>query len=901
MIRTGIQKLNSALYTPRLRYSVVAGLVITVVLLLLWRGDVFMPVRLRANDFYFAPATTSDKIVIIAIDDDSLTRYGRTPVEWSRAAYADLMAVLGDANPRVISMDILFSTTEAEDEAFAEALRTLRQSDARTRIVLADAGINLNPNINTADDWRTLTFESALPLSPILRENADYAGFVNTLPDIDGVIRKQPSLIQTGEAQQFSFSIATYLAYLRIPASAASQVISADGNTLMVTPERQLTVDDYGLWRPYYYGPPSTSTNQTFTTVSLIDVIDGNVDLQIFDDKIVLIGLSNNAGELDKYQVPSATNGSMMSGIEIQANAIESLLNADFVMPLSALWTGVIISLFAFGTSLLYARPRWYFKVALALILVIAWFVFASVLFSLTNISINLFDTVLALVLPLVTAIGIDITLETWQRQQKEFLLSSLQHIAEQRLQLPQAAQYILQDVSNIVPQGKAALYIANDAGGTTGFQRFNQREESPVALSTQDDALLKRYATSQKVTRETGITVIPLAWQNAQQGLLVIEHARRNHLDRTSEQLLKDLAQRLAPNLDNIRLYGEVQRQISLLDAVFGESPAGIAVVDVAGKVVQSNHYLALLLGSTPEAIVGKSLPEMIAYKADNPPLIQQLLSGIRSRRNFDLLEVTIGDTSARIDVAPLQNYALWVVIVGDVTALVELGKLKTQMLRIASHDLKNPLARIIGFATLLDMSATLDNDHQRYVKYIHAAGQEMLNIIDDNLNLDRLRSGKIFLEDVDLTVLVREVCASHQPDIIQKHQTLHLDLPDEAVHGNVDRSYLSQVITNLVGNAIKYTPDEGTISVRLKAEPSQIYFEVQDTGYGIPQEAQAKLFTEFYRVRSAATAHIPGTGLGLSLVKSAIEAHGGVIDFKSEANKGSTFFFTLPREAVD
>lgn len=894
-----MQKLKSSWNAPRLRYSLFAGGIIALILLLIWYGNLFTPTRLRIDDVFYAPAETSDRIVIVAIDDDSLTRYGRTPVEWSRAVYADLIAVLGAGNARVIAFDLLFSTTQPEDEVFAEALANLRQSDARTRIVLADAGINFNPNVVATDDSHVLTYSDRLPLSPILVDNADYLGFANALTDSDGVIRKQPSLIQVNDAQGVSFSIATYLAYLRIPASATSQIISAEGDTLNVTPERQLTVDDYGMWRQYYFGSSSIGEDQTFTTVSLSDVIDGNVDLALFDDKIVLVGLSNNVGELDKYRVPSSA--SLMSGIEIQANAIESLLQARFVEPIAPFAQASIIVLLAVGASLIYARPRWYFKIVLAAGLIFAWFILTSLIYSISTVSISLFDTMLALGIPLIISVGIDITLETVQRQQKEFLLSSLQRIAEQHLQLPQAAQYILEDVGNIVPKATATLLVSGDNGAYHYFHHHAQDgKKSDSKIRTQEVPVLIQQATGQKIIRETGRTLIPLAWQNKQQGLLVIEHPKQTRLDHADEQLLSELTRQLAPNLENMRLYEQTQRQKSLLDAVFAESPAGIAIVDVEGQVVQSNHYLTLLLDAKADTIVGRSLPDLIAKKADDDGFGRQLLDGIRSRQNFDLLEVKLGQTSARIDVAPLQHYALWVVVVGDVTSLVELNKLKTQMLRIASHDLKNPLARIIGFATLVEMDQNLTPEQARYVKFIRSGGDEMLHIIDDNLNLDRLRSGKIFLEDVDFNRLVSEVCASHQPDTIQKQQELVLELPSEPVHVTVDRSYISQAVTNLVGNAIKYTPDNGKIMVRLIVEPKQTRFEVEDTGYGIPAESQEKLFTEFYRAKSRETAHIPGTGLGLSLVKSAIEAHGGKIDFKSVAGEGSTFYFTLPKGAT-
>ena len=344
------------------------------------------------------------------------------------------------------------------------------------------------------------------------------------------------------------------------------------------------------------------------------------------------------------------------------------------------------------------------------------------------------------------------------------------------------------------------------------------------------------------------------------------------------------------------MRLYDEVQRQKTLLDSVFAESPTGIAVIDPAGRIIQSNQELAAFLDTPLDTIRDQLLPDLIAAGNGDAALITTLRNGLRGSIPFHIDEVTLDPNTVRIDLAPLHAYDLWIVMIGDMTAVVELSKLKTQMLRLASHDLKNPLSRVMGFAELLEMVGTLDEEQQRFLNHIKHGADEMLNIINDILNLERLRSGKLALEEIDLTRLTSEVCASHQPDTIQKKQQFEVNLPDQPIHANADTGQLSEAISNLVGNAIKYTPDGGRVTVRLSEEDNLIRFEVEDTGYGISREAQDKLFTEFYRAKSKATEHIGGTGLGLSLVKSVVEAHGGAVGFTSTEGVGSTFYFTLP-----
>ncbi|NDJ61480.1 MAG: CHASE2 domain-containing protein [Chloroflexi bacterium] len=875
----------------------IAGAVLAGVLLLIWRGNLFMALRLRLNDTYFVQQATSGNLVIVAIDDASLAAYGRAPAEWPRRVYADLLNALAGSGARVVAIDLLFSGEAADDALLVDALAALRE--AGTRIVLANAGINSVAAMREQGDLAALQFSTDLSLSPVIADAAAlyYRGYANTIPDIDGVIRRQPSLITVlDEAppdsdfnDHFSFSLATYLAYLRIPAGAASQVLTAEPGALMVA-GRRLSVDAFGLWQLNYFGPPSSPPTEqpaTFPTISLAAIIDQQVDLSQFAGKIVLVGLINTTGLLEQYQVPASTRGDLMAGIEIQANAIESLLQDRAVSTLPDSWQAVLIVGLALAASLIYALPRWYIKVMWAFGLVLVWFFSASATFSTALVMINLFDTSLALILPLGVAIGTDIIRETRLRQRKEFLLDSLRHVAEQRLHIEQIADYILTDLARLVPGAQAALDLHLDGDSCRRFTHDPQRQWPDASAPTAAD-------DSATIIRRDPYTFVPIQWQGRRQGVMLLAHPRR--LSGASQRLLAEFAQQLAPHIDNLTLYYALQRQKSLLDSVFAESPAGIAISDDAGQIIQCNDALAPLFDEPDSA--QSTLLELLR-KADDPLLLKRFKDGLASGAAFHFDDVPIGAVSLRIGAAPLRGYGLWTVVLVDVTALVDLSKLKTKMLRLASHDLKNPLSRVSGYAELIDMNGGLSETNQRYLSYIQSAGVDMLNIINDILSLERLRSSKIAAEPVNLSLLVRDVCGSHQPDVIRKQQHFTLELQADDLHVQGDPGQLSQAITNLVGNAIKYTPDAGTIVVRLNADDATLHFAVEDTGYGIPLESQADLFSEFFRAVSTATSHIEGTGLGLSLTKSVIEGHGGTIGFTSIESEGSTFYFTLPRFA--
>jgi signal transduction histidine kinase/CheY-like chemotaxis protein len=226
------------------------------------------------------------------------------------------------------------------------------------------------------------------------------------------------------------------------------------------------------------------------------------------------------------------------------------------------------------------------------------------------------------------------------------------------------------------------------------------------------------------------------------------------------------------------------------------------------------------------------------------------------------------------------------------------QLEEVKSEMIRMASHDLKNPLLQVGGYLDLLVRTMTDISPEQReFINRISAGTKKMNSLLEDILNLERVESHLTTeLEPVDIRRVLMEVVAGLQPqaDIKSQHFVIDIAESDAVVLGN--EIQLQQALTNLVGNAIKYTPLQGTVMVKCFVENDNLKFQVRDTGYGIPKDRQSRLFERFYRARTPGTEEIPGTGLGLSLVKTVIERHGGQVWFESEEGKGSTFGCTLP-----
>jgi signal transduction histidine kinase len=218
--------------------------------------------------------------------------------------------------------------------------------------------------------------------------------------------------------------------------------------------------------------------------------------------------------------------------------------------------------------------------------------------------------------------------------------------------------------------------------------------------------------------------------------------------------------------------------------------------------------------------------------------------------------------------------------------------------MILTASHDLRNPVNLTLGALDMLNQNLTDLTPVQREVLDLALLGVRRIEtLISDLLDLERVeRRVGLTLNECNVTEIARTVVMENRMQAQSKHQTLDADLPDglPPVWGDVQRLY--QVVANLVSNAIKYTPAGGRIGVSLHREDEQLLLEVTDTGYGIPQEAQARVFERFYRVSGSSSIDVGGTGLGLALVKSIVDQHGGRVWVTSQVGHGSTFNVSLP-----
>ena len=873
------------LFVNRLRLGLLVGLLITALLLLMWQNNVFQTFQLRLTDVYFVDRETSGNIVIVALDDASLQRFGRTPSEWSRSVYADAIQQLVDAEVRVMAFDLIFAEEAPGDNAFQSAALDARTSDARTRFVMAGAGFGrqtTNPN------EPVLQFQQELLPLPSYRDIIDYVGFVNDLTDRDNIIRRQPSVIIVNGERGISFSLATALAYLRIPSAVVESVLQYDGNMILLPGERQLAVDDNGFWLQNFYGQPSDVGNdQTFPMVSISDVVDGNFDVELFNDKIVLFGLVSVAGDADRYGAPTDSGG-QMAGVEIQANAIETILDSNTltIRAPSQLTTALLIVVLTVGSTLIYIYPKWYYKLMLAFIFVVVLIVVVLQVFNLQGIITSLLYPILGVTIPALVMTGLDASREFNLRRRSEFFLESLVEVSEQRFQTSNILPIIAADIERILPGSQGAIFLPDE------HQVFMQEQHTWGSINASDEVIVdlvqKVQQASEPVVKDMTVA-LPIWWQGQTLGVVVTRH----HLAPRRARFLQDFCNRLAPSFENAVLFNEVTNQRSTLSTVLGNIPSAVLALDDEYRIRLFNEKATQLFNS--DKLDTKSLIVLLSNMSVPESEQGELLTLLQNEKSFRD-DIQLGTHSYNLDAALIPSVNQWVMVFTDVTELIELSNLKTRMLRMASHDLKNPLGRINGYAQLIEMRNILDEKGDKYLGFITDAVEEMNSLILDILDLERMRSGNLNMERFSFREMVEAIIRRHEPDATARSHTYTHDVPLAGLMVQGDVRQLSQVVSNLIGNAIKYTPEEGIISVRVWQDGDRAHFEVQDNGYGISKEAQEKLFTEFYRVRTEQTAKIAGTGLGLSLVKSVVDAHGGQVGVESEEGAGSRFYVDLP-----
>jgi signal transduction histidine kinase len=266
--------------------------------------------------------------------------------------------------------------------------------------------------------------------------------------------------------------------------------------------------------------------------------------------------------------------------------------------------------------------------------------------------------------------------------------------------------------------------------------------------------------------------------------------------------------------------------------------------------------------------------------------------------------LEIAFGETTQAYRAQTIALYTSDKVLMGsfiilhDLTQERELEKIKAETMNIIIHELRSPLNSVIGFSDLLLQPMEFsEKERKEFITLIHEGGNRLLKLVNRFLDVMRLESGRqeIVRQPVDLPNIVRYLMDSLQAQAKKKSVDFSLKCSDSFPTIYASEDLMMEAIQNLMTNAIKYGGENRTIEMELHADSDNAVFSITDYGYGIPPEAQSKLFTKFYRVPNSKSKEI-GTGLGLAYVKEIVTRHGGTISLESNPQIGCRFTITLP-----
>lgn len=450
------------------------------------------------------------------------------------------------------------------------------------------------------------------------------------------------------------------------------------------------------------------------------------------------------------------------------------------------------------------------------------------------------------------------------------------------------------QDDLVLAPRQKIGL-------GQSGFAaRAALERQLIVVRDVEHDPLIEPASEALRRFGIAAIAALPMIVDDSVIGVLSVASEDGATLDAGTLDTLRVLANELARGVSNARLFSRIRADQERFKAVIGSSGDVVLSFDQQGRITLANAAAERAFGFSAEDVIGQPLPRATTNVALNSAVEQAIRSGMRDRIGF---EVPLADDSVLFcNLSPITDdsgeLVGWVAVMQDVTRFKETEQMKSDMILTASHDLRNPVNLTLGALDMLGQDLDTWSPTQREVYDLAVIGVRRIEaLISDLLDLERVeRRVGLVLGECNLAEIVETVLVENKMQAQSRQLTLDAAIPESLppVWGDPKRLY--QVVSNLVGNAIKYTPAGGRIMIGLRAEDEQVLLEVSDTGKGIPQEMQLHLFERFYRVPGSSSIDSTGTGLGLALVKSIVEQHGGRVWVTSQVGHGSTFSVSLP-----
>jgi len=840
----------------------------------LWRWDrVFYDAQLRL--WQRPPA---DDIVIVAIDEATLRELGRWP--WSRAVHAALLTRLKHEQPKAVAFDVIFAEPDLQhpqdDASFVAAVRN------SGRIGLP---VLMEQPRRDGQPIETLPF-------PELAEVAATMGHVHVELDPDGIARSLYLFEGLGRPHWPHLSLA--MLEMAGESTAIELEVSRHRETLD-SPLRWAR--SHALLIPFA-GPPGH-----FRHISYRQVLDGDFSPGTFRDKYVLIG-TTAAGLGDALPTPFSGFSHSMSGVEINANILDTLRRDLVISPLHKTWQMLLSGLLALLPVLAFPRLAPRSNLLMTATLLVFTLAVSAALLAVLHLWFS--------PTPALLAITLSYPLWSWRRLESamRYLDRELDQLHRQQAAFSGQRQISQQASMDFL----ASLLPVSGWSLLDGKRQLVRRSGNAPELPADIDVTQRWNAQGDCLwihLQHTGpAQLLGIHWNSGQPPTASEKRLLDSFVRQSTIGQAIDLTSAAKDIQSRINQVQQATTQLSELRQFIDDSLAnmadGVVVADFRGQVLLSNARAAWYLrGDDNQELIGLPLMELLndivlEQGGQWPDLLRTVMlqgtrsqSGARHRNGRDLL----------VQVAALNTESLrlsgLVFNFSDISLLKASERKRNELLNFLSHDLRAPL---VSLTALLDLAKNQkpSTELAALLERMESHTGKTLNLAEQFLHLARAESSEGFVfRDVDMVSIVlnatEQVWAQARSRGIQLQQQFDIDEAWLAGDGGL----LERALVNLLDNAIKYSDTGSCVTVTLTLESGSVRCCVCDQGTGIPAAELPRLFDRFHRFQHSSTEHIRGAGLGLALVDVVARRHGGRVDVESEQGRGSCFCLVTPYNA--
>lgn len=407
--------------------------------------------------------------------------------------------------------------------------------------------------------------------------------------------------------------------------------------------------------------------------------------------------------------------------------------------------------------------------------------------------------------------------------------------------------------------------------------------------------------------------------------GVILLQSPAIGVFDEPELRLVEAAAVQLGNALSNAQLYRLIREQAERLGAMLRTQQIeaaknqailegiadGVMVTDANGRVILFNAAAERILAISRAQALGRFQDDILGlYGSAAQEWLARIDIWKQNPESYESdefmahrLEVERNIVSVHLSpvTSPAHEFLGVVSVFRDITVEVEADRAKSEFVSTVSHELRTPMTSIKGYVDLLLMGAAgeVPDAQKGFLKTVKTNADRLTDLVNDLLDISRIETGRVELnlKPLSIAALIEQVIDLLRPKVQEKEQNLYAILPENLPNIYGDEARVTQILTNLVGNAYKYTPNGGEVAIHVYVNNKAMCVAVADNGIGIAKKNQQKIFDRFYRVEDdPAVYEVSGTGLGLAITLSLIQMHGGNIFLESELGKGSVFTFTLP-----